>query len=412
MNNLIRNNEHKLGTKVKTRKISNNNKKINILAKTLKSNKSEFKLLKNSIKSPKRKNANDNINNNNQKDKSMMISQYCKYYKSNPHFLIHNKTSNEKKISNIPNKLLTSRRKFKNNIKCFKNSLTKDEEREEISKTDNNLLNYTSKDTKFITDAKEKSNNVEDISSFIISQSSDSKNNYNGKEKNNTIKNLRRKYIIYDTSYMKDEREKQNSFENKNKSSINLNKFNTIIQNKYAQLNTDSNVSKRYPSAFNRYSNLNQNKKTNLKIKSNYIYRRPKDNLYKLPQQIKNKYSYNLTDLKNNTIKRNYQLKEKMSQFDKFAKYFIRGLSLSEEQNNLYQKCKHTDLSLDDNKSKKTRYVKMNVINDKFDKRLSLEVFKKRFIHKKKEKNINGALFKYSLRNLLKAENPIKILLE
>ena len=183
-------------------------------------------------------------------------------------------------------------------------------------------------------------------------------------------------------------------------------------EEKMSQLNTDSNVSKRYPSAFNRYSNLNQNKKTNLKIKSNYIYRRPKDNLYKLPQQIKNKYSYNLTDLKNNTIKRNYQLKEKMSQFDKFAKYFIRGLSLSEEQNNLYQKCKHTDLSLDDNKSKKTRYVKMNVINDKFDKRLSLEVFKKRFIHKKKEKNINGALFKYSLRNLLKAENPIKILLE
>ena len=170
-----------------------------------------------------------------------MISQYCKYYKSNPHFLIHYKTSNEKKRSNIPNTLLTSRRKFKNNIKCFKNSLTKDEEREEISKTDNNLLNYTSKDTKFITDAKEKSNNVEDISSFIISQSSDSKNNYNGKEKNNTNNNLRRKYIIYDTSYMKDEREKQNSFENKNKSSINLNKFNTIIQNKYAQLNTDSN---------------------------------------------------------------------------------------------------------------------------------------------------------------------------
>ena len=183
-------------------------------------------------------------------------------------------------------------------------------------------------------------------------------------------------------------------------------------EEKMCQLNTDSNVSKRYPTAFNRYSNLNQNKKTNLKIKSNYIYRRPKDNLYKLPQQIKNKYSYNLTDLKNNTIKRNYQLKEKMSQFDKFAKYFIRGLSLSEEQNNLYQKCKHTDLSLDDNKRKKTRYVKMNVINDKFDKRLSLEVFKKKFIHKKKEKNINGALFKYSLRNLLKAENPIKILLE
>lgn len=182
-------------------------------------------------------------------------------------------------------------------------------------------------------------------------------------------------------------------------------------EEKMSQLNTDSNISKRYLSAFNRYNNLNHNKKTNLKVKSNYIYKRPKDNLYKLPQQIKNKYSYNLTDLKNNTIKRNYLIKEKMSHFDKFAKYFIRGLSLSEEQNNLYQKCKNTDLSLDENKRKKTRYVNMNVINDKFDKRLSLEAFKKRFISTKKEKNINGALFKYSLRNLLKAENPIKILL-
>ena len=310
MNNLIRNNEHKLATKVKTRKISNNNKKINILAKTLKSNKSEFKLLKNSIKSPKRKNANDNINNNNQKDKSMMISQYCKYYKSNPHFLIHNKTSNEKKRSNIPNTLLTSRRKFKNNIKSFKNSLTKDEEREEVSKTDNNLLNYTSKDTKFITDAKEKSNNVEDISSFIISQSSDSKNNYNGKEKNNTNtdnNNFRRKYIIYNTSYMKDEREKLNSFENKNKSSINLNKFNTIIQNKYAQLNTDSNYKENIKyKILNNQSNKKNLKKTN-QINTNKIINKT-IGIVKLKNQnsfnnkINIKNNSNIKEKKNNKI--------------------------------------------------------------------------------------------------------------
>ena len=312
MNNLIRNNEHKLGTKVKTRKISNNNKKINILAKTLKSNKSEFKLLKNSIKSPKRKNANDNINNNNQKDKSMMISQYCKYYKSNPHFLIHNKTSNEKKRSNIPNTLLTSRRKFKNNIKSFKNSLTKDEEREEVSKTDNNLLNYTSKDTKFITDAKEKSNNVEDISSFIISQSSDSKNNYNGKEKNNTNtdnNNFRRKYIIYNTSYMKDEREKLNSFENKNKSSINLNKFNTIIQNKYAQLNTDSNYKENIKyKILNNQSNKKNLKKTN-QINTNKIINKTigivklkNQNSFNNKINIKNNNNSNIKEKKNNKI--------------------------------------------------------------------------------------------------------------
>ena len=351
MNNLIRNNEHKLGTKVKTRKISNNNKKINILAKTLKSNKSEFKLLKNSIKSPKRKNANDNINNNNQKDKSMMISQYCKYYKSNPHFLIHNKTSNEKKRSNIPNKLLTSRRKFKNNIKCFKNSLTKDEEREEISKTDNNLLNYTSKDTKFITDAKEKSNNVEDISSFIISQSSDSKNNYNGKEKNNTNNNLRRKYIIYDTSYMKDEREKQNSFENKNKSSINLNKFNTIIQNKYAQLNTDSNYKENIKyKILNNQSNKKNLKKTN-QITTNKIINKTigivklkNQNSFNNKINIKNNNNSNINEKKNNKI---YYILKKRNL--KRGEIFNLSQNKKENNNKLYLDCNKERNQIDEN---------------------------------------------------------------
>ena len=180
---------------------------------------------------------------------------------------------------------------------------------------------------------------------------------------------------------------------------------------KLTPLKTENSISnKRNQSAFHRYGNLNH-KKINLKFKSNYIYKRPKDNLYKLPQQIKNKYIYNLTDLKNNSIKRNYQIKETISKFDKFAKYFMRGLSLSEEQNVLYQKCKNTDLSLDDDKRKKTKYVKMNLLNDKVDKRFSFEISKKKFNSSKKEKNINGALFKYSLKNLLKAENPIKILL-
>ena len=181
---------------------------------------------------------------------------------------------------------------------------------------------------------------------------------------------------------------------------------------KLSLLNTESSVSnKRNQSASQRDENLNH-KNINFIFKSNYIYTRPKDNLYKLPKQIKNKYHYNLTDLKNNTIKRNYQLKETMSKFDKYAKNFMRGLSLSEEQNALYQKCKHTDLSLDEDKKKKTKYVKMNLLSNKIDKRFSVDVINKKSLNsEKKEKNINGALFKYSLKNLLKAENPIKILL-
>ena len=182
---------------------------------------------------------------------------------------------------------------------------------------------------------------------------------------------------------------------------------------KLSLLNTESSISnKRNQSASQRDENLNH-KNINFIFKSNYIYTRPKDDLYKLPKQIKNKYHhYNLTDLKNNTIKRNYQLKETMSKFDKYAKNFMRGLSLSEEQNALYQKCKHTDLSLDEDKKKKTKYVKMNLLSNKIDKRFSdVVINKKRLNLEKKEKNINGALFKYSLKNLLKAENPIKILL-
>ena len=54
----------------------------------------------------------------------------------------------------------------------------------------------------------------------------------------------------------------------------------------------------------------------------------------------------------------------------------------------------------------------MNLLSNKIDKRFSVDVINKKSLNsEKKEKNINGALFKYSLKNLLKAENPIKILL-
>ena len=180
---------------------------------------------------------------------------------------------------------------------------------------------------------------------------------------------------------------------------------------KLTLLNIENSLSsKRNQSASQRYGNINH-KNINLKFKSNYIYNRPKDNLYKLPQQIKNKYIYNFTNLKNNAIKRNYQLKETISTFDKYEKYFIRGLSLSEEQNALYQKCKNTDLSLDEEQKKKTRYVKKNLLNNNIDKRFSVVMNKKKMNSAKKGKNVNGASFKYSLKKLLKAENPIKIIL-
>ena len=85
-----------------------------------------------------------------------------------------------------------------------------------------------------------------------------------------------------------------------------------------------------------------------------------------------------------------------MSKFDKYAKNFMRGLSLSEEQNALYQKCKHTDLSLDEDKKKKTKYVKMNLLSNKIDKRFSVVVINKKSLNsEKKVKNINA--FKYKI---------------
>ena len=270
INNLIRNNVHRLSTKIKARKIMNDKKKSNI-AKTVKSNKSELKLFRYNIKTPKRKNSIDIINNNNQKNNRMMLSKYCKNYKSNPHFLINNKTLNEMNRGDVLNTILTSKRGIKNKIKSLKNNITKDEEGEELSKTDNNnLLNNYSKDTKFITDTKEKSNNAEDISSFIISQSLKSNNNYNEKEKNNINKDnnnyLKSKYIIYDTIYMKDQKEKQNTFEGNYKSYINLNKFNTIKQKKYTQKNKDNNNKENIKYKIS----SNQSKKNNLK-KTNQI---------------------------------------------------------------------------------------------------------------------------------------------
>jgi hypothetical protein len=168
--------------------------------------------------------------------------------------------------------------------------------------------------------------------------------------------------------------------------------------------------------------NKNNGRKTLVNLKCNHIYIKPKNDLYKLPKQIKNKFQYNLEDIKNNAIKRKYQIKERLSKFDKFARYFMRGLSLSEEQNLLYQKCKKIDLSLNEDRKKKiilddissnSNYHRKN--NNKLT-RLNKTVIRKKNNSKKNRINSaqtynNKALFKYSLKDVLNMENPIKILL-
>ena len=319
-NGKIRKNEHKLTTKIKVRKIMDDNKKSNISKKKLKNYKSELKLIQYNIKSPKRNNGNDIINNNNQRENRMTLTKNCKYYKSNPHFIIDNKTLNEMNRNNIS--ILTSRRKIKNDINNLKNNLIKNEK--EISKIDNNnLLNYTSKDTKFITDTKEKSNNADDISSFTISQTLESNNNYHEKEKyyintdnNNFLKikmpqinyDIKRKYKIYDTSYMKDEKEKQNSFKSNYKSYINLNKYKTIVQNKFSQNNTDNNFKEnnilKYKISNNK-SSKNVNKIINKTIG---IAKLKSQNSFNSKINIKNKDNGNKIEKKNIKI---YQILKK-----------------------------------------------------------------------------------------------------
>ena len=185
------------------------------------------------------------------------------------------------------------------------------------------------------------------------------------------------------------------------------------------ELNTEyKKDSSRYQSSFHR-NNYLRNKRGVIDLKSTYINFRPKNDLYKLPNQIKNKYKYNLTNLKNNSIKRNYQIKDKMTKFDKFAKYFMRGLSLSEEQNAYYQKCKKIYMSFGDNNNMNMKLERINSFDSKTNKN-KINTRIKREINKNinnseyknnSHRNKKAAMFKYSLKNLIKTENPIKILL-
>lgn len=183
--------------------------------------------------------------------------------------------------------------------------------------------------------------------------------------------------------------------------------------------NESGKKSSKYGSAFIRYNNNIKDKNRRIYSNTNYINFRPKNDLYKLPKKIKNQYKYNLTDIKNNSIKRKFQIKETISQFEKYSKYFLRGLSLSEEQNMLYQRCKKIDISLNEEQKNRKKYGNLNSFgyerkNIKFYTKTVRDEFKKKNI---KEKNIinikqnhHRYLFKYSLKNVLNTENPIKIL--
>ena len=185
--------------------------------------------------------------------------------------------------------------------------------------------------------------------------------------------------------------------------------------------NTDNIIqNSRNKSAFIRHNNYINNKIGLKNLKTIYANFRPKNDLYKLPKQIKNKFIYNLTDIQNNTIKKKYQVTEKLSKFDKYARYFLRGLSLSEEQNMFYQKCKKIDLSLNEGQKNKKKYGNLNTLEFK-RKNAMLKTKTARTLLKRKDnikknemnfiQNYNRNLFKYSLKDLLKTNNPIKIIL-
>ena len=231
------------------------------------------------------------------------------------------------------------------------------------------------------------------------------------------------KTIIVPKKFSDDDIESKNQKSNKNyvNDIIRENKArylsNPILKKIF--LSKEEDISKsniRTKSASIRY---NKDLKRMKNMKTNYLNFRPKNNLYKLPNQIKNKFNYNLDELKNNKIKRKYVIKEKLSKFDKFAKYFLRGLSLSEEQNLIYQRCKKIDLSSEDKKNKK-KYEYLNTLDDYKTKREKFimrftTIVKNKKAPKKPElnfvQNYNRNLFKYSLKDLLKMDNPIKVIL-
>lgn len=128
-------------------------------------------------------------------------------------------------------------------------------------------------------------------------------------------------------------------------------------------------------------------------------------------------YNLNNINIKEEGNEENDNINEEIN--DKYQKYFLRGLSLSREQNHYYQKCKKIDYLFYDDEIKKNEINKNNKTfsNTKLkkkNKKNKIINFQNIFSKDNKDKNEfnhnNKKLFlKYSLKNLLNIENPIKI---
>ena len=169
----------------------------------------------------------------------------------------------------------------------------------------------------------------------------------------------------------------------------------------------------------NKFSDYLENK--NNKIKSNlwnmkYNYTNENINFIKNKKRII--YNINNINIKNEGNEENdYYIEEEIN--DKYQKYFLRGLSLSREQNHYYQKCKKIDyLFYDDENNKKEKKKNNKAINNKKNKEKNIKCrtinFHNFYSKDNKDKNIlnynnRKLILKYSLKNLLNIENPIKI---
>ena len=383
INTLIKNKENKIAKdmkeiKIKKNKSANYNTYIN---KTIKNNKFEYEINGNILN--QRKNGNDNIkiiNNKENKfnitnkekksininniDTNMMLKVYSKFIKNNPNFIIEKNKKFYKNDINIDDNNyvfeLSERTNKKNNIKMMDNLKINDENNikvlyfknynrkrntqediDPIKNLDSNNLfnNTTSKETKFITETKEKSNNIEEKSSSLEdSQFSQlinkcekikiSKHKYKIYNKDNN--KLKSNYLIYDRNHLMNKKSRDLLSQN-SKSYINLINFDKwkTIQNRYSQKginekrNTDNilkyNITNKksiHKSKSKKDNNLSSNKKMNkikgfgivsgsglkLKNQNSFIFNtstKKNYNNYKLNHKLKKR---NINRIKNNNI--------------------------------------------------------------------------------------------------------------
>ena len=293
INTLIKNKDNKMAKDMKEIKISKNKSAYNntFIYKTNKNNKFEYEINGNILN--QKKNGNDNIKINNYKenkfiknnkgkkinninniDTSMVLKVYSKFIKNNPSFIIKKKNKFYKSNINIDDNYafeLSERTNKKINIKITDNQKINDENNikvlsfknynnrkrntqedlDSIKNVDSNNFynNTTSKETKFITDTKEKYNNKEELASSLAeSQFSQlinkpekikiSEHKYKIDNKDNN--KLKSNYLIYNRNHLMGKKSRGLLSQNC-KSYINLINFDKwkTIQNRYSQKGTN-----------------------------------------------------------------------------------------------------------------------------------------------------------------------------